>query len=122
MALLSGHGAPGGVTTHFPTRVRTTKNPGVRFLKVPSTSIICVPPAGPGRQRITTGLPISAWASRYHMPVTRSQDEGRGLAGTRPVIHWRRAPLTRGLPYYARRGVRILDDAELTRVATALSN
>ena len=65
---------PAGITTSFPSLVRTVKDPASACSRMPSTSVIGLLSAGPGRQRITTRLPTSArvsrTSSRYHIPVT----------------------------------------------------
>src|SRR6266702_2461108 len=89
---------PAGITTSFPSLVRTAKNPASACSRMPSTSVICLLSAGPGRQRITTRLPTSAQvsrtSSRYHMPVTCSRGRRLRLPGSRPGAR-RRSPCLR---------------------------
>jgi hypothetical protein len=65
---------PAGITTSLPSLVRTVKDPASACSRMPSTSVICLLSAGPGRQRITTRWPtsvrVSRTSSRYRMPVT----------------------------------------------------
>jgi len=110
---------PAGITTSFPSLVRTVKDPASACSRMPSTSVIGLLSAGPGRQRITTRLPTSArvsrTSSRYHMPVTCYQGRRPGLPGSRPGVHRRRplvtechpvGPTSRGAPNRHSRTVR----------------
>jgi hypothetical protein len=129
---------PAGITTSFPSLVRTVKDPASACSRMPSTSVIGLLSAGPGRQRITTRLPTSARASRtssrYHMPVTCYQGRRPGLPGIRAGVHRRRplvtechpipGPTSRGsLP--TRRGLQLLkpcgENAQIIRFCASLA-
>jgi hypothetical protein len=87
VSLSPARARPAGITTRFPSRVRTAKDPASACSRMPSTSVICCavtrswPPADHHPLADIGG--VSRTTSRYRMPVHLLPGEAARAAGHR---------------------------------------